>query len=521
MPAAVAVPAAIAVGGAVMKGVSGARAANSARDAQLDAANRANQGLTDWRTQLQGQYQPYQDMGMQGTKTMAGLANNPSFWSGYGGFTPSWLQAAQQNQQSMSQQPQQGQGQQIQPVNQPDIPTQGGFGMQRLGNIMRTMQDGGMGQQGGMGQGGYSTQPMSSLGGKAGGSMQPMGLEGGMQGGAGPMPVGPGRGMGMPGAMEGGLQGGGGAMPVGPGRGMTDPYTGQGGGSLGQFGTSTEGPLQGGGGAMPVPGGQGGMGQGQGGFFPQPMVPGSDVGQAAGSGPNWGQAYGQSYQNQAAGMPGQINQNLANAYMSYDANTIMDDPGYEFQRDEGLKQVGQQMAAQGLSGSGAAVKEAGRYATGLANQAYDKAYGRFSQDRGFWAGRADQAFNQQMGLSNLGLGAQQQGFNQWLQGQGLGLQRDQFGRQITESDRNYNEVLRNAYLQQQSGLSNLGFNALNNYAQYGSGIQNQVGQNQLGQGNAQAASAMNNPWIGIGGSLAGVGGSMLGSNLANGGKWGG
>jgi len=45
-------------------------------------------------------------------------------------------------------------------------------------------------------------------------------------------------------------------------------------------------------------------------------------------------------------------------------------PGYQFTRDQGLKSVQNSAAARGLADSGAALKGAGNYATGLANAQY-------------------------------------------------------------------------------------------------------------------------------------------------------
>ena len=47
-------------------------------------------------------------------------------------------------------------------------------------------------------------------------------------------------------------------------------------------------------------------------------------------------------------------------------------PGYQFTRDQGLKSVQNSYAAQGLGSSGAALRGAGDYVTGLANSTYEQ-----------------------------------------------------------------------------------------------------------------------------------------------------
>lgn len=53
-------------------------------------------------------------------------------------------------------------------------------------------------------------------------------------------------------------------------------------------------------------------------------------------------------------------------------------PGYQFQVDEGTKGVNNSLAAQGLTGSGAALKALTRFRTGLADQTYNQYLDRLS-----------------------------------------------------------------------------------------------------------------------------------------------
>lgn len=70
-------------------------------------------------------------------------------------------------------------------------------------------------------------------------------------------------------------------------------------------------------------------------------------------------------------------------------------PGYQFTRDQGLKAVQSAAAAKGLGISGAALKGAARFATGLADSTYDK---RFANEL---ASRQN-SFNMLNGLSTVG-----------------------------------------------------------------------------------------------------------------------
>lgn len=57
-------------------------------------------------------------------------------------------------------------------------------------------------------------------------------------------------------------------------------------------------------------------------------------------------------------------------------------PGYQFARGQGQRGIDAAMAKAGLSGSGAAVKEAGRFSTGLADLTYGEQFQRARQNRG-------------------------------------------------------------------------------------------------------------------------------------------
>lgn len=61
---------------------------------------------------------------------------------------------------------------------------------------------------------------------------------------------------------------------------------------------------------------------------------------------------------------------------SFDASNLANTPGYQFALQQGLKSQQNQMAARGLGTSGAQVKGALQYATGLADQTYGDQYNR-------------------------------------------------------------------------------------------------------------------------------------------------
>ena len=107
-------------------------------------------------------------------------------------------------------------------------------------------------------------------------------------------------------------------------------------------------------------------------------------------------------QNKAAGLMspyteagGQAATQLSDALtQGFNYEDYANTPAYQMQLAEGQKAIQQQLAAQGLGQSGAAVKAATEYGTGLANQNYGDAYNQWLQQ------------NQQLGgLANTGSGA--------------------------------------------------------------------------------------------------------------------
>ena len=84
--------------------------------------------------------------------------------------------------------------------------------------------------------------------------------------------------------------------------------------------------------------------------------------------------------------------------ITLDAATLQQLPGYNFTLQQGLKSAQNSAAARGLGQSGAAVKGASAYATGLANQYANDAFNRELTQR-------SQIYNQLLGSAQLGANA--------------------------------------------------------------------------------------------------------------------
>jgi len=123
-------------------------------------------------------------------------------------------------------------------------------------------------------------------------------------------------------------------------------------------------------------------------------------------------------------------------------------PGYQFIRDEGLKAVQGAMAARGLGMSGASMKGAAQYATGLADQTYQNQFNDLQTN-------LTNQFNRLYNLSSLGENA------------AVGT-----GTQGTAAAATAGNLTAQSGVQQGTGLINAG-NALNQ------GVQNYLGYNAL------------------------------------------
>ncbi len=81
-----------------------------------------------------------------------------------------------------------------------------------------------------------------------------------------------------------------------------------------------------------------------------------------------------------------------------DEATLEQTPGYQFTRSQGLKAVQNSAVARGLGESGAALKGAATFATGLADNTYQNQFNNENINR-------SNAYNRLMGLVNAGQGA--------------------------------------------------------------------------------------------------------------------
>lgn len=184
---------------------------------------------------------------------------------------------------------------------------------------------------------------------------------------------------------------------------------------------------------------------------------------------------------------------LSKPTFSFNAGDLQNDPGYQFQLQQGQKAISNQSAATGLNQSGAALKELTQYGQGLAGTYYNDAFNR-----------AKSSFdtNQSTTLANLGALSQ---FGQQGIGQNIAAQENVSG----------------TGLQGASTAAGLGLQGASTAGGYGvqGGLANLQGQEfagQLGVSGEEAASNMlfkgaqgkaegqAGMWNGIGGAVGGL-----------------
>lgn len=83
------------------------------------------------------------------------------------------------------------------------------------------------------------------------------------------------------------------------------------------------------------------------------------------------------------------------APINMDINTLRNTPGYQFNLNQGLKSTQNSAAARGLGSSGAALKGAASYATGLADSTYQNQFNNANTNK-------QNAFNFLTGTAQLG-----------------------------------------------------------------------------------------------------------------------
>jgi hypothetical protein len=135
-----------------------------------------------------------------------------------------------------------------------------------------------------------------------------------------------------------------------------------------------------------------------------------------------------------------------------DQATLEQTPGYQFNLNQGLKSVQNSAAARGLGNSGAALKGAASYATGLADSTYQN------------------QFNNALSNANLGLASRQQSYNQLMGisqlGESAGAQTGAYGTQTAQSVGQNTIAGGTAQAAGLNGAANSLSNGVNNYAQY-------------------------------------------------------
>lgn len=149
---------------------------------------------------------------------------------------------------------------------------------------------------------------------------------------------------------------------------------------------------------------------------------------------------GQTATNMLTGQLGQLTSPIV-----MDQQTLAKTPGYQFNLNQGLKSTQNSAAARGLGNSGAALKGAASYATGLADSTYQQQFNNAVTNQ-------TNAYNRLLGVSSLGENAAAQ-----------------TGAQGTTAAANAGQAYQNAGTAQAAGYTgaaNSLTNGVNNYMQY-------------------------------------------------------
>jgi hypothetical protein len=133
------------------------------------------------------------------------------------------------------------------------------------------------------------------------------------------------------------------------------------------------------------------------------------------------------------------------APITMDEATLRNTPGYQFNLQQGLKSVQNGAAARGLGVSGASMKGAASYATGLADSTYQNQFNNANTNN-------TNAYNRLMGVASLGENA--------------AAQTGAYGTQTAQSIGNNTIQGGNAQAAGYLGAANALTNGVNSYAQY-------------------------------------------------------
>jgi hypothetical protein len=163
---------------------------------------------------------------------------------------------------------------------------------------------------------------------------------------------------------------------------------------------------------------------------------------------------------QTGGGPDYVSQAAANQPGSVVTDqTVQNMPGYNFWLDQGLKSTQSANAAKGLGVSGAALKGAGTYATGLANSYYQSAYND-----------AQTNFQDSLNLNTAQQGNLTNQYNRYYQlanlGESAAASTAQAGTSAASTSATAQESAGNALSSGTKGLATGLGNALNDYLGY-------------------------------------------------------
>jgi hypothetical protein len=92
---------------------------------------------------------------------------------------------------------------------------------------------------------------------------------------------------------------------------------------------------------------------------------------------------------------GQLNSQMPQLTRSFSAADFQNDPGYQFNLQEGQKAIERSAAARGMLNSTSTMKDLSKYSQGMASQDYQNAYNRFNTDQ-------SNTFNRLASLAGVG-----------------------------------------------------------------------------------------------------------------------
>lgn len=90
---------------------------------------------------------------------------------------------------------------------------------------------------------------------------------------------------------------------------------------------------------------------------------------------------------------GSLNKDFSEKFVDTPFN-FQADPGYQFRKGQGNRDLQGRLAAMGMTNSGAALKEGMRFNQGLADQTYNDAFNRYNTNRGFKYNAFTDRYNQ-------------------------------------------------------------------------------------------------------------------------------